>query len=77
MGKTPSESVFNLKKRSITALINDWAKKANVPITPHSFRHHYAEQLLEKGVDINRVSKLLCHEDVQTTSVYLGLSQDH
>jgi integrase/recombinase XerD len=72
-GMTPSARVFGLDARSITDLISTWAKKANVKITPHSFRHFFAEQLLDKGVDINIVSKLLGHESLDTTAIYLGL----
>jgi integrase len=72
-GMEPTDSVFGLEARSITDLIGTWAKKANVKITPHSFRHFFAEQLLDKGVDINIVSKLLGHESLDTTAIYLGL----
>ena len=72
-GMAPTARVFGLDARSITDLISSWAKKANVKITPHSFRHFFAEQLLEKGVDINIVSKLLGHESLDTTSKYLSL----
>ena len=47
-GMAPTARVFGLDARSITDLISSWAKKANVKITPHSFRHFFAEQLLEK-----------------------------
>ncbi|HEY96074.1 MAG TPA: tyrosine-type recombinase/integrase [Dehalococcoidia bacterium] len=72
-GMEPTNSVFGLKARSITDLISTWAQKANVKITPHSFRHFFAEQLLNRGVDINIVSKLLGHESLETTAKYLGL----
>ncbi len=72
-GMTPNARVFGLDARSVTDLISFWAKKANVKITPHSFRHYFAEQLVAKGVDIYIVSKLLGHESLETTAKYLGL----
>ena len=72
-GMTPKARIFGLDARSITDLIRPWAKKANVKITPHSFRHYFAEQLVAKGVDIYIVSKLLGHESLETTAKYLGL----
>ncbi len=69
----PTVSVFGLTKRSITDKVSTWSKKAGLKLHPHSFRHYFAEQLLEKGVPLTVVSALLGHEDLQTTAVYLGL----
>ena len=69
----PTDSVFGLTKRSITDKISTWSKKAGLNLHPHSFRHFFAEQLLDKGVPLTVVSDLLGHENLQTTSSYLGL----
>jgi site-specific recombinase XerD len=39
-------------------------------ITPHDFRRTYATRLLEKGVDVLLVQKLLGHEKTETTGKY-------
>ncbi|TMV52630.1 hypothetical protein FE783_00065 [Paenibacillus mesophilus] len=39
----------------------------------HSFRHCYAVYALEAGIDIYTISKLLGHESIETTTVYLKL----
>ncbi len=69
----PADSVFGLTERSITDKVSTWSKKAGLKLHPHSFRHYFAEQLLEKGVPLTVVSALLGHKDLQTTAVYLGL----
>jgi integrase len=42
----------------------------------HTFRHTFASRLLQKGVDIVTVSRLLGHSTIQTTMRYLHLVKD-
>jgi site-specific recombinase XerD len=39
----------------------------------HSLRHTFATRLVQKGVSIYKVSKLLGHADVKTTQIYASL----
>jgi site-specific recombinase XerD len=47
------------------------AEQAGVPhVTPHRLRHTLATRLLNAGMDISRIQKLLGHEQVNTTLIY-------
>lgn len=39
-------------------------------ITPHSYRHSFASNLIKKGVSVVQVQKLLGHESLITTGIY-------
>lgn len=53
-------------------IIGTWCKRAgiNKHITFHSARHTFAVMMLDLGVDIYTVSKLLGHRDLTTTQIY-------
>jgi site-specific recombinase XerD len=50
--------------------------KAGVKFHPHMARHTYATELLKKGISVSYVARLLGHENLSSTQVYLHPSQD-
>ena len=49
------------------------AAKLNDKLNFHSLRHTFATRLVQRGVSIYIVSKLLGHADVTTTQIYAHL----
>jgi site-specific recombinase XerD len=81
--KNPSNKfVFSenepLTPRNIQLLMKNSAKKAGITkkVTPHTFRHSFATQLLEHGENLLIIQQLLGHENLETTKIYTHISQD-
>lgn len=51
--------------------------KLNKNISPHTFRHSFASQLIEGGADLRAVQEMLGHESILTTEIYTHLDQDY
>ena len=49
--------------------------KTKKKITAHTLRHSYATHLLEQGVNLLSIQKLLGHAHIETTMVYLHVAQ--
>lgn len=50
--------------------------RAKKNITPHSLRHSYATHLIEAGVDLLEVQRILGHHSILTTARYTHLATE-
>lgn len=64
-------------KSSIEQTVRKIGKRAGVPkCHPHRFRRTCATFALRRGMPIEQVSRMLGHENVATTQIYLDLSEE-
>lgn len=52
------------------------AKRVDVVANTHKFRRTFATMALKRGMSLIQVSKLLGHESVETTQIYLDITED-
>lgn len=60
--------------RGISQQLKNYADKYGLDkkvVYPHSFRHRYAKNFLEKHNDIALLADLMGHESIETTRIYL------
>lgn len=63
-------------QREIRRLVYDALKPhSKAPqLSPHAIRHTYASQLINNGMSMEAISKLLGHEHLETTEIYAKMS---
>ncbi len=56
----------------VEIMVRTYAKRAEIlkRVTPHTFRHTFATELIRNGADINAVREMLGHSDLRTTNIY-------
>lgn len=60
-----------LTERGVQQILAKYAYKARIEkLTPHTLRHTFAKNLLDKGVDLPKIAALLGHENLNTTAIY-------
>lgn len=73
----PDDKFFPITPRRVEQILDDLGKKCNITykkLHPHLFRHGFAVNYVNQGGTIDRLKKILGHKYIQTTMVYLQLS---
>lgn len=58
-------------------LVERLRKVSDVDFTIHKLRHTFATLMLEGGCDIYALSRMMGHNDIKTTTIYLYASVEH
>jgi site-specific recombinase XerD len=80
--KTDSKRFFATKKTGelsqqyINRVLKETSEALNwKKVTAHTLRHSFASNLVAKDVNIAKISKILGHSDLKTTSIYIHLNK--
>jgi len=67
-----SQQGAGLTPKSVYRAVRKHAKRAGIhDLTPHSLRHTFGKSLVDKGVSLERIARLMGHDSVTTTAIYL------
>jgi integrase/recombinase XerD len=66
-------------KRQVQKIVKRLANRAKVTqdVTPHVLRHTFAALALQKNISLAAVQKILGHDRLTTTAIYLNLTDTH
>jgi len=68
----------SLSRVMVFTIIKDLAERVGLKksISPHTFRHSFASELVERGADLRAIQEMLGHESITTTEIYTHLDKE-
>ncbi len=69
---------IGMSPRTIQRLLKRLANRACIsrPVSPHVLRHTFAVTAIQKGISLPTLQRLLGHDRLTTTEIYLNLSPE-
>ena len=69
---------FGTTPRTIQRIIKRVANRAAIsrPVSPHVLRHTFSVTTLQKGISLPSLQRVLGHDHLSTTQIYLNLSPE-
>ena len=76
-GKRAAAATEPMGRASVQGAVKRVVQQVGIrkSVTMHTLRHSYASHLIEAGVSVRRVQQLLGHSSLQTTMIYLHLTE--
>ena len=73
------EKAFPVRVRRAQDIVKEVADRATITrkVSPHVLRHTFATTALQKGISLATVQKILGHDRLQTTAIYLNFTDVH
>ena len=72
-------ATLGISPRTVQRLIKTLANRAQIskPVSPHVLRHTFSVTAVQKGISLPALQRLLGHDRLTTTEIYLNLSPEH
>jgi integrase/recombinase XerD len=69
---------LGIGSRMIQLMVKRIANRAKIsrPVTPHVLRHTFAVMSVQKGISLPALQRVLGHDNLTTTEIYLNLSPE-
>ena len=70
---------FPIGLRQVQKIVKEITNRAQISktVTPHILRHTFATFALQKNISLASVQKILGHDRLATTSIYLNFTDEH
>ncbi len=68
---------MGLQDNGLKLVVGQIVQASGIKFSMHKLRHTFATLMLEGGCDIYSLSKMMGHNDIKTTTIYLAASVEH